>query len=152
MIIITSESSSFLPNHHHPLRIMSVSKKYVEKCIDKFQSQKSQVGTQVQISDLEFSLETHFPTIHPERCLWPHCFKLLHTYITPIVTYWRSESSNISLVVLDKLLYYSRNLSFWKIRKKRTDRQTNRLTDLQTEGQHLLIKSPCWILEIAKNQ
>ena len=32
---------------------------------DKLQSRKSQAGTQVQISDLEFSLETHFPTIHP---------------------------------------------------------------------------------------
>ena len=28
-------------------------------------SRKSQAGTQVRISDLEFSLETHFPTIHP---------------------------------------------------------------------------------------
>ena len=28
-------------------------------------SWKSQAGTQVRISDLEFSLETHFPTIHP---------------------------------------------------------------------------------------
>ena len=36
----------------------------------------------------------------------------------------------MSLVVLDKLLYYSRNLFFWKIRKLRTDRQD------------LLIKSP----------
>ena len=32
---------------------------------DKLQSRKSQAGIQVQILDLEFSLETHFPTIHP---------------------------------------------------------------------------------------
>ena len=29
---------------------------------DKLQSRKSQAETQVQISDLEFSFETHFPT------------------------------------------------------------------------------------------
>ena len=39
--------------------------------------------------------------------------------IAPIITSWRSESSNISLVILDKILYYSRNLSFWKIRLPR---------------------------------
>ena len=33
-----------------------------------------------------------------------HSFKLIHTYIVPEVTYLRSESSNISLVVLDMLL------------------------------------------------
>ena len=32
---------------------------------DKLQSRKSQAGTQVQISDLEFSLETDFPTTNP---------------------------------------------------------------------------------------
>ena len=32
--------------------------------IDKLQSRKSQEGTQVRISDLEFSLKTHFPTTH----------------------------------------------------------------------------------------
>ena len=32
---------------------------------DKLQSRKSQAGTQVQISDLEFSLKTQFPTTHP---------------------------------------------------------------------------------------
>ena len=30
-----------------------------------------------------------------------------------VVTSWRTESSNISLVVLDKLIYYSRNLIFY---------------------------------------
>ena len=44
--------------------------------------------------------------------------KIIHTYIAPSITSWRSESSNISLVVLNKLLYYSWNLSFWKIRKQ----------------------------------
>ena len=33
--------------------------------IDKLQSRKSQAGTKVQISDLEFSLKTHFSTTHP---------------------------------------------------------------------------------------
>ena len=42
---------------------------------------------------------------------------------------WRRESSNISLVVLDKLLYYSRNLIFFKIANSRTDRQTDLPTD-----------------------
>ena len=38
-------------------------------------------------------------------------------------TSWRNESSNVSLVTLDKLLYYSQNLFFSKIRKIKTDRQ-----------------------------
>ena len=35
----------------------------------------------------------------------PHSYKLVHTYISPAVTIWRSESSKISLVALDKLLF-----------------------------------------------
>ena len=35
----------------------------------------------------------------------PHSFKLIYTYIAPAVTSWRSESRNIGLVVLDKLLF-----------------------------------------------
>ena len=50
---------------------------------------------------------------------------------TIAITPWRSESSNISLVVLDNILYYSRNLFFFKKLQKR-----------RTDGQHLLIKSP----------
>ena len=34
-----------------------------------------------------------------------HSFKLIHIYIKPMVNSWRSESCNISLVVLDKLLF-----------------------------------------------
>ena len=37
---------------------------------DKLQSRKPQVGTQVQISDLEFSLKTHFPTQPPGKYMW----------------------------------------------------------------------------------
>ena len=33
-------------------------------------------------------------------------------WVFPIITSWGTDSSNISLVVLDKLLYYSRNLFF----------------------------------------
>ena len=46
---------------------------------------------------------------------------------SPVVTFWRTESSNISLVVLDKLLYYSRNLIFFS--KIFEDRPTNQHTD-----------------------
>ena len=43
---------------------------------DKLQSRKSQGGTQVQISDLELSLETHFPPTHPpiHPTIQPVCF------------------------------------------------------------------------------
>ena len=34
-----------------------------------------------------------------------HSFKLIHIYVAPMVNSWRSESSNISFVVLDKLLF-----------------------------------------------
>ena len=44
---------------------------------------------------------------------------------SPVVTSWRTESSNISLVVLDKLLYYSRNLIFYFQNLLKTDRPTN---------------------------
>ena len=56
-----------------------------------------------------------------------------------MVISWRSESSNISLVVLDKLLIYSQNLFFGKLENLgQTDRPTNR----PTNGQDLPIKSP----------
>ena len=35
----------------------------------------------------------------------PLSFKLIHTNVAPTVTSWRSESRNIDLVVLDKLLF-----------------------------------------------
>ena len=53
-----------------------------------------------------------------------------------------SESSNISLVILDTLQYNYRNLFFRKIRKKRGE------TDRQPEEQHLLIESPRQRLKI----
>ena len=31
--------------------------------------------------------------------------KLIHIYIAPMINFWRSESSNISFDVLDKLLF-----------------------------------------------
>ena len=34
-----------------------------------------------------------------------HSFKLIHTYISPTETAWRRESSNMGLVILDKLLF-----------------------------------------------
>ena len=34
-----------------------------------------------------------------------HSFKVMHTQIASVVTSWRSESRNIDLVVLDKLLF-----------------------------------------------
>ena len=47
---------------------------------------------------------------------------------SPVVTSWRTESSNISLVVLDKLLYYSRNLVFFIFQNfLKTNRPTNLL-------------------------
>ena len=49
-----------------------------------------------------------------------------HLGPTPDIASCRSESINVSMVVLDNLLYYSRNLSFGKIRQIRTDRQMNR--------------------------
>ena len=49
---------------------------------------------------------------------------------SPVVTSWRTESSNISLVVLDKLLYYSRNLVFFIFQNfLKTNRPTDRPTD-----------------------
>ena len=57
---------------------------------------------------------------------------------SPVKTSWRSESRNVSLDALDKLLYYSWNLSFLKNRKFRKDQST--------DGQNLLIKSPRWRL------
>ena len=48
---------------------------------------------------------------------------------SPVVTSWRTESSNISLVVLDKLLYYSRNLVFFIFQNFL---KTNRPTDIGT--------------------
>ena len=52
---------------------------------------------------------------------------------SPVVTSWRTESSNISLVVLDKLLYYSRNLVFFIFQNfLKTDRPTDRPTDIGT--------------------
>ena len=60
---------------------------------------------------------------------------------TIAVTSWRSESSNISLVVLDNI---SRSLFLknWKKEDRQTDRQTDGHTDRQTDGQDLPIKSP----------
>ena len=43
-----------------------------------------------------------------------HSFRLIHTYIAPAVNSWRSESSNASLVVLNKLLFSSLKTSFKK--------------------------------------
>ena len=63
---------------------------------------------------------------------------------SPVVTSWRTESSNISLVVLDKLLYYSRNLvffifqNFWRPTDRPTDQPTNRPTDRPTVRPTLL--------------
>ena len=34
-----------------------------------------------------------------------HSFRLIHTYIAPTETSWRRESSNMGLVILDKLLF-----------------------------------------------
>ena len=34
-----------------------------------------------------------------------HSFRLIHTYIAPAETSWRRESSNMGLVILDKLLF-----------------------------------------------
>ena len=52
---------------------------------------------------------------------------------SPVVTSWRTESSNISLVVLDKLLYYSRNLVFFIFQNfLKTDRPTDQPTDQPT--------------------
>ena len=49
--------------------------------------------------------------------------------IAPAVTSCRSGSSNISSVVLDKLLFILSKLLFWKIRKLwQTDRHTDRQT------------------------
>ena len=49
---------------------------------------------------------------------------------TIAATSWRSDSSNVSLVVLDKLLFILSKPLFWKITKSKTHRQ------------HLRIKSP----------
>ena len=55
--------------------------------------------------------------------------------VSPIITSWRRDSSNISLVVLDKLLlYYSQNLSFWKIKKSKTDRLTAFMYEVSSPG------------------
>ena len=45
--------------------VQKISCKFQDAHFDKLQSWKSQAGTQVQISDLEFSLESHFPTTPP---------------------------------------------------------------------------------------
>ena len=57
---------------------------------------------------------------------------------TIAVTSRRSDSSNVSLVVLDKSLIILSKPLFWKIRKSMTDRPTDR----QTDRQDLRIKSP----------
>ena len=44
-------------------------------------------------------------------------------WISMAVTSWRSESSNISLVVLNKLLFAPSKYLFTKITKSRTDKQ-----------------------------
>ena len=54
--------------------------------------------------------------------------------ISPSVNSWRSESSNISLVVLNKLLFAPSKYLFTKITKSRTDGTT--------DSQYLHIKSP----------
>ena len=58
----------------------------------------------------------------------------MHAYTAFAVTSWRSESSNISLVVLDKVKFIISKPLFWSITKSRTDRRFDR--------QHLRIKSP----------
>ena len=59
---------------------------------------------------------------------------------SPVVTSWRTESSNISLVVLDKLLYYSRNLIFFIFQNfLKTDQPTDRPTD---RHQHVYRRIP----------
>ena len=58
-----------------------------------------------------------------------NCFKLSPAiWIYHAVASWRSESSNINLVILDKLLYYSRNHFFfknYKIEDRPMDRRTS---------------------------
>ena len=54
-------------------------------------------------------------------------------WISPVRTSWKSESSNISLVVFDKLIFGLLNLFFEKLTKY--DRQTCRWTDGHMEGQ-----------------
>ena len=34
-----------------------------------------------------------------------HDFKLIHSYTAPIVKSWKSETNNISFVILEKLLF-----------------------------------------------
>ena len=62
-------------------------------------------------------------------------------WISPSVNSWRSESSNISLVVLNKLLFAPSKSLFKKITKSRTDGTT--------DSQYLRIKSPRRRLETA---
>ena len=47
---------------------------------DNPKSRKFQADIQVQISDLKFSLETHYPTIHPQKILRLHLFFLKYSY------------------------------------------------------------------------
>ena len=75
-------------------------------------------------------------------------------WISSVITSWINESSNNSFVEFNKLRYFSRNLSFWKITKRGpTDRPTDRtyLLSLLTEkcvyGKELLyfFKSLRWL-------
>ena len=56
---------------------------------------------------------------------------------TIAVTSWRSDSSNVRLVVLDKLQFGLSKPPFLK-NYKIEDRQTNRLTDRQTDSTYVL--------------
>ena len=63
---------------------------------------------------------------------------MLKVTFSPFVTSWRSESGNISLVILNKSLYYSRNHLFWKITESMTIGWTDRLTDQRTDRTYRL--------------
>ena len=48
----------------------------------------------------------HKQVLNPQKAVsGTHSFKLIHIYIAPMVNSWRSESSNVSFVVLEKLLF-----------------------------------------------
>ena len=53
-------------------------------------------------------------------------------------TSWRNESSNVRLVILDKLLYYTRNLSFWKIRTHRRTGPTYWVSSMEIKNHKFL--------------
>ena len=59
--------------HYYEFLYIEYMEQSIHYDVDKLQGRKSQAGTHVQILNLEFSSETHFPTIHPPGKIFVSC-------------------------------------------------------------------------------